>query len=385
MKWVLAVAGALIALLPTLPAPPGTTVYEWGRPVAPGGPGGSPTIVHNVSDVVQIDAGNLADVLVEGNGSVWTWGTTHVGATSMSLVQVQGAANVQQRPVDGNGDFAAIEQPGRNPTCPGSTSVITWGQSESGDLGIGPTVNGTNYTSAQDVTTLDCQDVVQLAAANSHMVALTASGDVYVWGGNAKAALGLGYSSKLIDTPVLNPAATALTGGTSAGVEVTAGVEDGGILVNGHAYSWGGNAYGQCGCGSTSAEILTPTAVDQGGVRFSWIDQGGNAGADGHELALTSAGAVYAWGDGAEGQLGQGTTVDSDVPLSVHGLPPIVDVRAGGIHSLALDAYGDVWAWGDNNHGQVGNSSGGYVLKPVEVLNGVRMISAGALHSLAAA
>jgi hypothetical protein len=251
-------------------------------------------------------------------------------------------------------------------------------------LGIGPAVNGTTYMTAQDVTALDCQDVVQLAAANSHMFALTASGDVYVWGGNTNAALGLGYSSKLIDTPVLNPAVTALTRGTSSGVEITAGVEDGGVLVNGHAYSWGSNKYGQCGCGNAATDVLNPTAVDQGSVLFSWIDQGGNSGADGHELALTSVGIVYAWGDGAEGQLGQGTTADSDVPLQVHGMPFIVDVRAGGMHSVALDADGNVWAWGDNHAGQVGNGRSGSVLAPVEVMSGVRMISAGALHTLAA-
>jgi alpha-tubulin suppressor-like RCC1 family protein len=387
MKRVLAACGALGALVANLTASASastsTSVNEWGRPVAPGGPGGIPTIVHTVADLVQIDAGNFADVIVRGHGKVWTWGTTH-SATSMSLVQVHGASMVMQRPVDGNGDFAALEQPGSNPTCPGSTTVITWGLSESGDLGIGPAANGTSYASAQDVTTLDCQNVVQLAAANSHMVALTASGDVYVWGGNANAALGLGYTSKLIDTPVLNAAATALTHGTSSEVQVTAGVQEGGILVNGQAYSWGDNTYGQCGCNSTATDVVSPTAVDQGGVLFSWIDQGGNTGADGHELALTPAGVVYGWGDGAEGQLGQGTNVDSDVPLNVPGLPVIVDLRAGGMHSLALDADGNVWAWGSNDDGQVGNGSNGYVLTPVEVMSGVRMISAGSLHSLAA-
>jgi hypothetical protein len=65
-------------------------------------------------------------------------------------------------------------------------------------------------------------------------------------------------------------------------------------------------------------------------------------------------------------------------------MPFIVDVRAGGMHSVALDADGNVWAWGDNHAGQVGNGRSGSVLAPVEVMSGVRMISAGALHTLAA-
>jgi alpha-tubulin suppressor-like RCC1 family protein len=388
MKWVLAACVVLAALVPALTAGASTSTnaYEWGRHVAPGGPGRIPTIVQTVADLGQIDAGNVADVLVLGHGNVWTWGMTHVGPTSMSLVQVRGVSKVLQRPVDGNGDFAALEQPGTDPACPSSSTVVTWGLSESGDLGLGVTNNGTNYASDQDVTALDCKEVVQLAAANSHMVALTSSGDVYVWGGNANATLGLGYVGRHsnIDTPTLNPYAAALTRGASVGVEVTAGVGDGGLLVDGQAFSWGDNTYGQCGCSSTATTILSPTAVDQGHVRFSWIDQGGDTGSNGHELALTSSGAVYAWGDGAEGQLGQGTTFDSAVPVPVPDLPIIVDVRAGGMHSVALDAAGNAWAWGNNHDGQVGNGSTGYVLTPVEVMSGVRMISAGALHSLAA-
>jgi alpha-tubulin suppressor-like RCC1 family protein len=341
-----------------------------------------PTIVQSF-DAELIDAGNIADVAVLSDGSVWTWGTTHIGSTSMTAVQVPGVSNVRKRPVDGNGDFAALEQPGTDLACPSSSTVVTWGLSESGDLGLGVINNGANYASAQDVTALDCQHVVQLAAANSHMIALTRNGDVYVWGGNANATLGLGYTHRKssIDTPTLNAAATALTGGNSAGVEITAGVGDGGLLVDGQAYSWGDNTYGQCGCDSTATTILSPTAVDQRGVLLSWIDQGGNTGADGHELALTAGGTVYAWGDDAEGQLGQGDVADSSLPELVSGLPTIVDVRAGGMHSLALDASGNVWAWGV--YRQIGNGTKTDALTPVEVLRGVSMISAGALHSLA--
>jgi alpha-tubulin suppressor-like RCC1 family protein len=358
-------------------------IYEWGKPVAQHDPGPTPTLVQTL-DAVAIDAGNESDLAVLADGTVWGWGATHVSQQSMDVIQIPGLVHVVQAPVDGNHDFAALEQPGHDTACPSSSSVMTWGLNQSGDLGLGDGKKDDNYATAQDVSTLDCLNVVQLAAAAQHMFALTASGQVYVWGGNENDELGLGAASaKPALIPTLNPAATALTGGTSAGVQLTAGSVMGGMLVKGHAYSWGGDALGQCGCGLRGSVISTPTAVSQGSVLYIWIDQGGNVGTDGHELALTASGSVYAWGAGADGQLGDGTTADSAVPVLVTGLPPISTVRAGGMHSLALDTSGNVWAWGANDDGQLGDGTRADSLRPEEVLSGMTMISAGSLHSLA--
>jgi alpha-tubulin suppressor-like RCC1 family protein len=364
-------------------ASPAIAIYEWGKPVAESGPGPTPTPVQMLG-AIAIDAGNGSDLAVLPNGSVWGWGATHVTRQSMTAVKIPGLANVVQAPVDGNHDFAALEQPGSDAACPSSSSVMTWGLNQSGDLGLADAKDDDNYPTAQDVKTLDCQDVVGLAAAAQHMFALTANGRIFVWGGDGDDVLGLGAARpKREMIPTLNSAATALTGGTSSGVQLTAGSVMGGLLVNGHAYSWGSNALGQCGCGAQASVISTPTPVSQGSVVFTWIDQGGNVGTDGHELALTASGAVYAWGCGAEGQLGSGTTADSDVPQPITGLPTIVMIRAGGMHSLALDSTGRVWAWGANNDGQLGDGTRSDALKPEMVLSGMTMISAGSLHSIA--
>lgn len=340
----------------------GPSIHEWGRPVATGGPGTLPAVVQSSASLTSIDAGNFGDVLVLSNRTVWGW-----GGTSMTLTQVPGVMNVIQRPVDGNGTFTAIEQPGTDPACPTSSTVTHWGK---GAAGV--------------VTQLNCLNVVQLAAAAGHTFALTSNGSVYVWGGGQD-VLGLGPGVKSEKNPTLNPTLTALTNGTSSGVVITTGMTAAGILVNGHAWSWGDNQYGQCGCGSTAAQIPSPTPVDQGSTLYTSIDQGGNLTGDGHELAMTASGAVWAWGDNAHGQLGTGTRANSNIPVLVIGLPTgIVDARAGGEHSLALDSTGNVWAWGDNQYGQVGNGTTTDVLLPVKVLTGITQISAGSFHSLAA-
>ena len=358
---LLAVCLGTIAGLPINAVASGPSVLEWGKPVATGGPGTLPALVQSSATLTSIDAGNFGDVLVLSNGTVWGW-----GGASMTLTQVPGVINVVQRPVDGNGTFTAIEQPGTDAACPTSSTVVHWGKG-----------------APEVVPQLNCLNVVQLAAAAGHTFALTSNGSVYAWGGGQD-VLGFGTGVISEKNPTLNPTLSALTGGTSAGVVITTGMVSAGILVNGQAWSWGDNRFGECGCGSTAAQIPVPTKVSQGTTLYSWIDQGGNLSGDGHELAMTATGAVWAWGDNAHGQLGIGTQVNSNIPVPVTGLPAdIEDVRAGGEHSLALDSAGNVWAWGDNQYGQVGNGTTVSVLLPVEVLAGVTQISAGSFHSLA--
>jgi alpha-tubulin suppressor-like RCC1 family protein len=47
----------------------------------------------------------------------------------------------------------------------------------------------------------------------------------------------------------------------------------------------------------------------------------GIAAGDYHSLAVANDGTVWAWGKNDRGQLGDGTKVDSAVPVKVTGLP----------------------------------------------------------------
>ncbi|WP_082408344.1 RCC1 domain-containing protein [Verrucomicrobium spinosum] len=67
-----------------------------------------------------------------------------------------------------------------------------------------------------------------------------------------------------------------------------------------------------------------------------------------HHLAVKSDGTVWAWGQNSSGQLGNGATVDSNVPVQVSGLTNVVSVAAGSSWSLALKSDGTVWGWGTN-------------------------------------
>jgi hypothetical protein len=151
--------------------------------------------------------------------------------------------------------------------------------------------------------------------------------------------------------------------------------------------AWGDNSLGQLGDGTSSdSDVPVAVSVSTGVKQIS-------AGYF-HSLALLSNGTVVAWGENDLGQLGDGTTTTSDVPVAVSGLSGVTAVAAGGDHSLALLSNGTVMAWGYNQYGQLGDGTatgpemcGSQACSRVPVavsgLTGVTAIAAGSGHSLA--
>ena len=157
-----------------------------------------------------------------------------------------------------------------------------------------------------------------------------------------------------------------------AGLWASPAFADGGA---GSLLAWGENAFGELGDGATTSSSV-PVAVSGGvipaGTRFTKIAAGG-----GHSLALSSTGRLYAWGYNLDGQLGDGGTANSSVPTLVSGgvMPTgtrFTEIAAGQDDSLALSSTGQLYAWGDNLYGQVGNgsTSGSPVLAPALVSGG---------------
>ena len=150
------------------------------------------------------------------------------------------------------------------------------------------------------------------------------------------------------------------------------------VAPDGTVWTWGDNANGQLGDGTTTPR---PTAVQVTGLTGVI----GVASRGYHTLALKGDGTVWAWGLNTSGQLGDGTQAQKTTPVQVAGLTGVVAIAAGYTHSLALKGNGSVWAWGDNTLGQLGDNTHTMRLSPIQVsvIDSATAIAAGYSFSVA--
>jgi len=228
-----------------------------------------------------------------------------------------------------------------------------WGENGYGQLGNGTT---TRSAVAVDVTGL-ASGVAGLCLGGAHTCALVESGGVKCWGMNNYGAVGDG---------TLNPRYTPVdvTGLASGVAAVTCGrYHTCALLDTGGVQCWGGNDEGQLGNGLTtnSSVPVNVTGLSSGVTALS-------AGQFYHTCALLDSGGVMCWGDNVSGQLGDGTTTDRPTPVGVSGLTSgVTSVSSGGYHGCAALVSGNMTCWGLNSSGQLGDGTTGGSTLPVDI------------------
>jgi alpha-tubulin suppressor-like RCC1 family protein len=108
----------------------------------------------------------------------------------------------------------------------------------------------------------------------------------------------------------------------------TGGTQACAVLADGTAVCW-------------ELSSRTPTRV--GGF---WTAFGVSVGW-GHSCVLLADRTARCWGTNDLGQLGNGTTTNSDLPVVASGLADIVAISAGPLHSYAVVSDGTAFCWGD--------------------------------------
>ncbi|WP_338491881.1 chromosome condensation regulator RCC1 [Streptomyces sp. SJL17-4] len=254
--------------------------------------------------------------------------------------------------------------------------VRTWGTNGYGQLG-----NATSATqpTPADVVGVARTDVRTLSGGggdeNGFAVALLTDGTLRSWGANAQGQLGNGTT-----TSQAVPTAVAGLSGVSA---VDAGSNHVLAVRKGRVYAWGSNAYGQLGIGSFDADGKTgpkKTPLPVGLYDVKDVGAGCN-----FSVALRNDNTVWTWGDGSGGRLGIGSTVSRETPQQIEGLTDIAAISVGCSHVLALTLDNKVKSWGEGFYGQLGNDTKSNSPTPTDVkrLSDVATIHAGYGHDFA--
>jgi alpha-tubulin suppressor-like RCC1 family protein len=283
-----------------------------------------------------------------GQASVnWTLGTEagdqnmRVEVGDLPAVLLEATANVA---------FTTISTGGHH-SCglDSSGTAYCWGLNQYGEIGDG-SAGGTRAVARFPV--LAPEPFTKVSAGGQHTCGIGVSGAGYCWGNNTFYQLG-------DHTNEHRTVATQMSDGlVFTQISVGAGYACG-VTESGEGYCWGDGNGGRRGdpncCISPS---VIPTQV-VGGIRFTQISASGQT----HTCGVSVEGSAWCWGVNDYGQLGNGTTVPGgtgtpSTPVMVSGLSNVVEVSASGHdHTCARLGSGEVYCWGRNRYGALGDGS----------------------------
>lgn len=324
----------------------------------------------------QVSMADYHTLALASDGTVYAWGWNSDGqlgngSSISSLVPI--AVTTAGTPMAGKTIVQVAAGDSFSLALASDGTVYSWGENGAGKLGDG---SGNDSDVPVAVTTAGTpmagKTITQIAAGEETALALASDGTVYGWGDNFASQLGNASNS---DAPV--PVAVTTAGTPMAGKTIKqVAVGDSYSLVlatDGTMYAWGDNSYGGLGDSSTN-NTNVPVAVVVAGTPLAGKTVTQVAAGFGTSVALASDGTVYTWGLNDYGELGNGTTgSNSSVPVAVTtaGTPMagkvISQVSSQNEFSIAVATDGTVYGWGANGDGQLGDNTNNDSNVPVAV------------------
>ena len=311
----------------------------------------------SAADVVSIWGGARGTIILKSDGTVWTWGVNLPGGKlgvgdSTTLVrslvpaEVHGPGNVSFL----NSITAIMGGEVHNIALKSDGSVWTGGLNFVGGLGDGTTNDSSVPIRAGLGAVPPLDSVTKLGGRTYWTLAVKSDGTMWAWGLNGAGQMGNGTAGANVLTPV-QVSSSQPGGAVNNPLQVSCGYTYGvALLTNGTVWTWGTGGNGELGNGMSgpTATNFTPGQVT-GLSNVIAISSGWK-----HILALKSDRKVWSWGKNLNGELGDGTAISRSSPVQVLNLSNIVAVSGGDYNSIALRADGTVWKWGLNDVGELG-------------------------------
>lgn len=250
-----------------------------------------------------------------------------------------------------------------------------------GSNGFGQLGNNSTINSPYPVRVHNITNAIAIAAGTVHTCAIVKGGSIKCWGSGLFGRLGhASENNALLPVSVI---------GIDNAVTIAAGANHSCARVNGGLFTgpvkcWGSNSDGQLGDGSTTNSTIPVDVANLAnaltlslGTRHSCARIGASLG----------GGTIQCWGSDFFGQLGNGNASNDDalVPVSVSGINNAKVIGVHGAHSCAVLADKTAMCWGLNSGGQLGDGTMNIANSPVQVISirGFGSIAAGSRHTCA--
>lgn len=247
-----------------------------------------------------------------------------------------------------------------------------WGSNIKGQLGNN-TRNDSLVPVAVDMTSagLEGLTIKAISAGDNFTCAIASNNAVYCWGQNSYGALGMGSALNSIQyVPIAVSTAGVLAGKSvekvSTGRNHACVIDSAGV-----AYCWGQGYDGQLGNGSSYSSSLIPVAVSTTGALLGKTVLIISAGAD-YTCAIASDSKAYCWGNGSNGKLGNNSSVSTSTPVPVDNLgilfgKNMTNIVAGYGHTCAISSEASAYCWGASSYGAIGDGQTTIRFSPVQV------------------
>jgi alpha-tubulin suppressor-like RCC1 family protein len=301
--------------------------------------------------VTKVAAGGYHSLFLKSDGSLWTMGDNDDGELGDGTYN---QANLPEQIVASNitaiaaGVFHSL-------FLKSDGSLWTMGDNSYGELGDGTTDNDNYNTNLPEQ--IVASNVTAIAAGVFHSLFLKSDGSLWVMGNNGYGQLGDGtYNTTNLPEQIVASNVTAIAAGRYHSLF---------LKSDGSLWAMGYNASGQLGDGTYNQtnrpEQIVATNVTAIAAGYF------------HSLFLQSDGSLWAMGNNYDGQLGDGTTdndnYNTNWPEQIVA-SNVTAIAGGGDHSLFLQSDGSLWAMGDNASGQLGDGTYNQINLPEQIVAG---------------